>query len=157
MIRVLVDGDNCHNSIRTILIKAAAKDACRVITVSDRQLSIVPSRNFSCIQVDQGADAADRFILNTAGPGDIVITRDLVFAQQCAGRAAVVMNDRGTVFTEETARKAVRKSNDKKELQNKYNMYFEPDTFNSAHRKSFADSFSRELAILQNKINRGDV
>ncbi|MEN6476913.1 MAG: DUF188 domain-containing protein, partial [Rectinema sp.] len=49
-------------------------------------------------------DAADSFIESSAIPGDLVVTRDLPFAERMADREIPVLNDRGDLFTTENVR-----------------------------------------------------
>ncbi len=46
-------------------------------------------------------DAADNYILEHCTQNDIVITRDLLFAQKLIEKQVTVINDRGTVFSKE--------------------------------------------------------
>lgn len=48
-----------------------------------------------------GKDAADNYIFENCKSGDLVITRDIVFADRLVERGICTINDRGTEFTRE--------------------------------------------------------
>eukprot|EP00873_Tetraselmis_striata_P030719 jgi/Tetstr1/450983/TSEL_038019.t1 len=51
------------------------------------------------IMVPQGADAADDWIVEHAGPGDIVITSDIPLASRALEKGAHVLGPTGKAFT----------------------------------------------------------
>ena len=62
------------------------------------------------VVVDQGADAADRWIAERVGPGDVCVTADVPLAARCVERGARVLGPDGQVFTQQNigTRLAVR-------------------------------------------------
>ena len=50
---------------------------------------------------NQDKDAADNYIFDNAGEKDLVITRDIVFADRLVTKGICVINDRGTIFSKE--------------------------------------------------------
>lgn len=63
-------------------------------------LKDIPAKYFT--QIDPGPDAADHFIEQNALPGDIVLTRDIPFAERLVTKNIAVLNDRGDIFSKET-------------------------------------------------------
>ena len=51
-----------------------------------------------------GEGAADRRIVELAGPGDLAVTRDLPLAERLVEAGVTVMDDRGRLFTKENIR-----------------------------------------------------
>ena len=51
------------------------------------------------VYVAQGADAADRWIAERAGPGDVVVTSDVPLAARCVEAGARVIRHDGTAIT----------------------------------------------------------
>lgn len=60
-----------------------------------------PSANplVSLVIVDEGPDIADRWIAERCGPGDIVVTADIVLADRCLKAGAQVMQHDGEALT----------------------------------------------------------
>src|SRR5260370_34007568 len=50
--------------------------------------------------VRPGFGAADDWIAEQAGPGDIVVTADIPLAARCLGKAALVLDPKGRPFTD---------------------------------------------------------
>lgn len=61
-----------------------------------------PSRHplVTIVVVDQGADAADKWIAERIGPRDICITADVPLAARCVASGARTLAPDGTPFTE---------------------------------------------------------
>jgi len=61
-----------------------------------------PSQNplVSLVIVDEGPDAADRWIAGQCGPGDIVVTSDIPLADRCLKAGAQVLQHDGEILSE---------------------------------------------------------
>jgi uncharacterized protein YaiI (UPF0178 family) len=64
----------------------------------------------TAVRVDGGPDVADRYIAESALPGDVAITADIPLAAILVGNRVVVIDPRGTEYTSENVgeRLAVR-------------------------------------------------
>lgn len=78
---------------------AACAGPCEIRFVSSRNLHDVPKGLI--VRVEPGMDAADHHIEAHALSGDLVITRDIPFAERLVARSIAAMNDRGDIFTNE--------------------------------------------------------
>src|SRR5690606_18127412 len=60
-----------------------------------------PSRDpmIAHVMVSQGADAADDWIVEHAGAGDIVVTSDIPLASRALAKGAIVLGPTGRPFT----------------------------------------------------------
>ncbi len=98
MLEIYVDGDACP--VKAEVEQVAARHGLQVIVVSNGGLR--PSRNplVRHVTVDAGADAADDWIVQHAGAGDIVITADIPLASRALKNAARVLGPTGKPFTE---------------------------------------------------------
>lgn len=59
------------------------------------------NQNFEMIICSQEKDAADNYIIEHAGKNDLVITKDIVFADKLVLKKICAINDRGIVFSQE--------------------------------------------------------
>lgn len=94
---IWVDGDACP--VKAEVEAVATRARVRVAIVSNGGLR--PSRNplVEMVYVDQGADAADRWIAERAGPGDVVVTADIPLAARAVEAGAIVVKPNGERLT----------------------------------------------------------
>ncbi|MEI9995196.1 MAG: YaiI/YqxD family protein [Rhizomicrobium sp.] len=98
MLEIYVDGDACP--VKAEVERVAERHALPVVIVSNGGLR--PSRNplVQHVTVAAGADAADDWIVENAGEGDVVITADIPLASRALGKGARVLGPTGKPFTE---------------------------------------------------------
>ena len=70
-------------------------------------------KNFPCkiIICDSTKDSADNYIFNQADTKDLVITRDIVFADRLVAKDVKVINDQGREFTKENIKEILADRN----------------------------------------------
>ena len=93
---IYVDADACP--VKPEILRVAERHAFKVIFVANSGLR--PSRDpmVENVIVSAGFDAADDWIAERAGPGDIVVTADVPLAGRCVGAGAFVTGPAGRVF-----------------------------------------------------------
>lgn len=94
---IYVDADACP--VREEVLRVAERHAAPVVYVSNG--GIRPARHplASVVVVEQGADAADRWIAERIGPGDVCVTADVPLAARCVERGARALAPDGAPFT----------------------------------------------------------
>ena len=99
---IWVDADSCPLKVRNHTVDYAAKKGISVFFVANKQIECQSKNTFKMIITDSQKDAADNYIFeNAAAETDIVITRDIVFAERLLSKGVHAINDRGTEFTKE--------------------------------------------------------
>ncbi len=98
--RIWIDGDGCPKLIRNIIIRAGERRKVPVIFISDRALPEVKNTWAEMRIVEPGDQAVDRYLADTIMEGDLVITRDIPLAAELIEKGALVLDDRGNLFTE---------------------------------------------------------
>ncbi|MDA0327799.1 MAG: YaiI/YqxD family protein [Gemmatimonadetes bacterium] len=104
---IYVDADSCP--VKEETYRVAKRYDLRVILVAAQWLRI-PTEPWLEIQVvkeDGQLDAADDWIAERAGEGDIVITQDISLASRCLESSARVIGPRGVPFTPESIGEAL--------------------------------------------------
>ncbi|MAO82240.1 MAG: hypothetical protein CMH82_16570 [Nocardioides sp.] len=93
---IYVDADACP--VKPEVIKVAERHGLGVTFVANTGLR--PSRDpmISNVIVSGAFDAADDWIAERAGPGDIVVTADVPLAERCVAAGALVTGPTGRVF-----------------------------------------------------------
>jgi uncharacterized protein YaiI (UPF0178 family) len=96
--QIFVDADACP--VKDEVLRVAGRHGVKVTFVANRGLR--PSRDpmIAHVLVPQGADAADDWIVEHAGAGDIVVTSDIPLAGRALKRGATVLGPTGRPFTE---------------------------------------------------------
>ena len=99
---IWVDADSCPLKVRNHTVDYAAKKGITVFFVANKQIECQSKNPFKMIITDSQKDAADNYIYeNATAETDLVITRDIVFAERLLSKGVHAINDRGTEFTKE--------------------------------------------------------
>jgi uncharacterized protein YaiI (UPF0178 family) len=88
-----IDADACP--VKEEAERVATRHRVRMLLVSNG--GIRPSRNplLEIVVVPEGPDAADIWIAERAGPGDVVVTQDIPLAARCVEGGARVLKPNG--------------------------------------------------------------
>jgi uncharacterized protein YaiI (UPF0178 family) len=97
MVTVLVDADACP--VKAEVYRVARRYNVPVKVVANAPLR-VPADPVVELVVCPGFGAADDWIAEQAGPGDVVVTADIPLAARCLARNARVLGPKGHPFTE---------------------------------------------------------
>ncbi len=94
---IYVDADACP--VRDEVLRVAERHGVAVAYVTNG--GIRPSRHplASVVVVEAEADAADKWIAERIGPGDVCVTADVPLAARCVERGARVLAPDGSAFT----------------------------------------------------------
>jgi uncharacterized protein YaiI (UPF0178 family) len=98
VVEIFVDGDACP--VKQEVERVAARHGLSVHLVSNGGLRPSAYPLFHHVAVAEGADAADDWIAERIGEGDIAITADILLASRCLKKGARVLGPSGTPFTE---------------------------------------------------------
>jgi uncharacterized protein len=97
MLTVYVDADACP--VKGEIYRVARRYAMRVVVVANATLW-VPTDALVEVVVRIGFGAADDWIAEQAGPGDLVVTADIPLAARCLTKEARVLDPKGHQFTD---------------------------------------------------------
>ena len=100
-LHIWIDADSCPTLVRDYLIRYSEKLSIKVSFVANKPIPTQEKSPYEMIICPAEKDAADNYILEHCSQNDIVITRDLLFAQKLIEKQVTVINDRGTVFSKE--------------------------------------------------------
>ena len=107
---VWIDADSCPPQVRNHVVKYCSTRGIKVVFVANKTIECPDPHPalFQMIVTDSTKDAADNYIFDHTTAGtltcpspDLVITRDIVFADRLVTKGVHVINDRGTEFTRE--------------------------------------------------------
>ncbi|MBT7611235.1 MAG: YaiI/YqxD family protein [Bacteriovoracaceae bacterium] len=99
--KIWVDADACPKIIKEVIFKVACRLKIEVTLVANNYLSVPDAPNITFVQVDQGADVADFYIVEHLNEADLVITADIPLASLVVEKKCTAINPRGEIYTEE--------------------------------------------------------
>ncbi len=102
---IWVDADACP--VKTEVEKVATRRRIRVTLVSNGGIRPSPNPLIDSVYVSEGADEADKYIADRAGPGDVVVTSDIPLAARCVAAGATVLKPNGEKLTEKNVGEAL--------------------------------------------------
>ena len=73
----------------------------KVYFVANKEIKCDFSNAYHMIICNQEKDAADNYIFSNVQENDLVITRDIVFADRLVEKKIACINDRGPIFTKD--------------------------------------------------------
>lgn len=97
MTRIFIDADACP--VRDEALRVAMRHGLPVLVVSNGGIRPSPHPLVSTVIVAEGADAADRWIAERVGPGDVCVTADLPLAAKVLEAGARAIRHDGEAFT----------------------------------------------------------
>jgi uncharacterized protein YaiI (UPF0178 family) len=96
--KIYIDADACP--VKNETYKVAARYSIPVCVVANSWMRIPAGGQVTLQEVEGDYDAADEWIAQHVGPGDIVITADILLASRCIEAGTRVLGTRGKEFTE---------------------------------------------------------
>lgn len=85
--------------MKTEIYRVAERYGLKVFVVSNSYLNVPRDPRIELVVVSDGFDAADNWIAERAGPGDIVVTADIPLADRGLKAGAAVIGNTGVPFT----------------------------------------------------------
>ena len=96
---LFVDGDAFANLLKPILIRAIERLKIKTYVIANKKINIGKSLHVSYIIVEQGADEADKKIVEMVNEGDLVITADIPLADKIISKNAHAIDHRGELYS----------------------------------------------------------
>ena len=108
-IEILVDADACP--VKDEIYKVAERHDAPVTLVANQFMRIPRDGSVQFVKVEDGPDVADDYIAEASHEKAIVITADILLAQRCIEKGALVIGTNGKPFTEQSIGSAVAMRN----------------------------------------------
>jgi uncharacterized protein YaiI (UPF0178 family) len=98
MLDLYIDADACP--VRDEAFRVAERYGISVFVVTCGNVRVPIDPRIRLVLVEAGSDAADDWIAEHIGPGDICITNDVPLAARCLKREARALGPTGRLFTD---------------------------------------------------------
>ena len=145
--RIYVDADACP--VKDEIYRVAARHGLLVSVVAGNFIRVPNDPLIERIAAGSGMDAADDWIAERAGKGDIVITADIPLASRCVKAGADAIAPNGRAFTEASVGMALATRNLMQDLREAGAVTGGPKPFSARDRSAFLSAL--DLAVVRLK------
>lgn len=149
MLTVYIDADACP--VKDETYRVAKRHGIPVVVVANASMRVPADPGIRLQVVSDGFDAADDWIVEQAGPGDIVVTSDIPLADRCLKRGAYVLGNTGRPFTEENIGDAMASREMSAELRAMGAISGGPAPFQKQDRSAFLQQLDTAIHALRRK------
>jgi len=141
--KVWVDADACPVVIKEILFRAAERAKVHVILVANQSISHPQSDFIRSVQVSQGFDVADNYIVQNINAGDLVVSSDIPLAAEVLEKSARALNFRGERYTEDSIKAILTMRDFMDTLRGSGTHTGGPKPLSQSDRQAFANQLDR--------------
>ena len=143
---IYVDADACP--VKQEIYKVAERHGWTVQVVANDILSLPRHPLIKRVIVSDGFDAADDWIAERAGKGDVVVTADVPLASRCVKAGAAVLGHSGKRFSEESIGMALATRNLMAELREAGQVTGGPRPLSQRDRSAFLSALHETIVRL---------
>jgi uncharacterized protein len=145
--RIYVDADACP--VKDEIYRVAARHGLPVSVVAGNFIRVPPDPLIERIAAGSGMDAADDWIAERAGKGDIVVTSDIPLASRCVKAGAEVIAPNGKPFTEASIGMTLAVRNLMTDLRSSGEVTGGPRSFAPRDRSAFLSALDQTIRRIQ--------
>jgi uncharacterized protein YaiI (UPF0178 family) len=146
-IAIYVDADACP--VKEEIYRVAARHRLAVVVVAVGFIRVPQDPLIERVAAGGGPDAADNWIAERAGVGDIVVTADVPLASRCVKAGAAVIGPNGRPFTEESIGMTLAVRNLMHDLRSAGEVTGGPRPFSPRDRSTFLSALEETIRRLQ--------
>jgi hypothetical protein len=145
-LKIWIDADACPAPVKAIVFRASQRLGVPVTLVANQRARTTLSPLITVVQVNQGFDAADDYLVEHAAASDLVITADIPLAARLVAQGVPALNPRGELYTADNVRERLALRNLKEELRAAGGVTGGPAPYHDRDKQAFANSLDRWLA-----------
>jgi uncharacterized protein len=148
-LQIFIDSDACP--VKDEVVRVAERHNLAMSFVSNSWMRGPDHTLAQRITVTQGPDAADDWIAERAGAGDIVITNDIPLARRCVLKGATVLQPNGRILDENSIGLAVAVRDLSTHLRETGEIGTGPPAFTKADRSRFLERLENAVQAVKRK------
>jgi uncharacterized protein YaiI (UPF0178 family) len=145
--RIYVDADACP--VKDEIYRVAIRHGLPVSVVAGNFIRVPQDPLIERIAAGSGMDAADDWIAERAGKGDIVITSDIPLASRCVKAGAEVIAPNGKPFTEASIGMTLAVRNLMTDLRSSGEVTGGPKSYSPRDRSAFLSALDQTIRRIQ--------
>ncbi|MCB1766752.1 MAG: YaiI/YqxD family protein [Candidatus Competibacteraceae bacterium] len=143
--QIWIDADACPAPVKAIVFRASQRVRIPVTLVANQRAQKPALPLIKVVQVSQGFDAADDYIVANATASDLVITADIPLAARLVAQGIPALNPRGELYTADNIQERLALRNFKEELRSAGSITGGPAPYHDRDKQAFANSLDRWL------------
>ena len=144
--KIWVDADACPVAIKEILCRAAKRVNIPLTFVANHYIPVPKLPMVRSVQVEQGFDVADNWIVEQAQANDLVVTSDIPLAAELVAKNCHVISSRGEKFTKENVRARLNIRDFMETMRSSGVQTAGPNAMSASDRQMFANALDQALA-----------
>ena len=145
--RIYVDADACP--VKDEIYRVASRFGLPISVVAGNFIRVPQDPMIERIAAGAGMDAADDWIAERAGKGDIVITSDIPLASRCVKAGAEVLAPNGKPFSEQSIGMTLAVRNLMTDLRSSGEVTGGPKSFAPRDRSAFLSALDQTIRRIQ--------
>jgi uncharacterized protein len=145
--RIYIDADACP--VKDEIYRVAGRHSLPVSVVAGQFIRVPQDPLIERIAAGSGMDAADDWIAERAGKGDIVVTSDIPLASRCVKAGAEVIAPNGKPFSEQSIGMTLAVRNLMTDLRSTGEVTGGPRSFSPRDRSAFLSALDQTIRRLQ--------
>jgi uncharacterized protein len=147
--RIYVDADACP--VKDEIYRVAARHGIGVSVVAGQFIRVPQDPLIERVAAGSAMDAADDWIAERAGQGDIVVTADIPLASRCVKAGAEVIAPNGKPFTEQSIGMTLAVRNLMTDLRSSGEVTGGPKSFAPRDRSAFLSALDQTIRRVQRR------
>ncbi len=145
--RIWIDADAAPFEMKEVVFRAARRLRLEVILVANQPLGLPPNApTVSTVTVREGANLADRYIVEHSQAGDIAVTADIPLAADLVERQVHVIDPRGDEYTPDNIRSRLSLRDFLDDMRGAGAVTRGSRPYDARDKKAFAAAFDRLVA-----------
>ena len=147
--RIYVDADACP--VKDEIYRVAIRLGVPVSVVAGQFIRVPQDPLIERVAAGAAQDAADNWIAERAGPGDVVITADIPLASRCVKRGAEVIAPNGKPFSEDSIGMTLAMRNLMTDLRSSGEVTGGPKSFSPRDRSAFVSALDQTIRRIRRR------
>ena len=147
--RIYIDADACP--VKDEIYRVAVRHRIPVTVVAGQFIRVPQDPLIERVAAGNAMDAADDWIAERAGKGDIVITSDIPLASRCVKAGADVIAPNGKPFTEQSIGMTLAVRNLMADLRSSGEVTGGPKSFAPRDRSAFLSALDQVIRRIQRR------
>ena len=147
MLHIYIDADSCP--VKQEVYRVASRYRLDVTLVANSRMHVPSEQRVTLMVVKGGFDAADDWIVEHIGIQDIVVTADILLADRCLKKGALVIGPTGKPFTTESIGSAVAIRDLMAELRSSGEMTGGPAPLKKQDRSRFLHQLDEMIQMIR--------
>lgn len=143
---IWIDGDACPKVIKELCFKTAIRKKILFRVVANTYFNCPASTFIQFMQVSQGIDSADHYIVDNIQNKDLVITSDIDLAARCLAKQAHAISPRGEVFQLNSIQQRLNMKTVHEQIREMGQVAYQPPPFSDKEKQLFANALDRYLS-----------